>query len=250
MRYLLPVLLLLAACSNTASDPISPDNQKRLDAGARLEKDYNFPAAIVTYQDIISRGEAPAEAYLKLAEALKKMGHQDDALQTLAAARSAMPGNTRILNALGLAMVAAGQAKDAVGIFDELTAIEPENALYHNGKAIAFDNAGNHVAAQEIYQKALSLSPNAATIKNNFALSLILSGKFKEAIDLLEPLAASDESSPTIRQNLALAYSLIGDDKRAQDIARKDLSPAQTDENRRLYEYYRKTARKNASKIN
>lgn len=233
--FLVATLPWLAACSASGS--------ASLELAARLERERDFAAAAIAYRAATMEENAPAQAYVGLANSYRKIGKSAEAVALLRDAKERWPDEAKVLNALGLALIDTQQAEEAVELFDALIAFDPKNALYHNGKAVAFDHAGNHVAAQEIYHEALLLDPDSAIIRNNLALSLMLSGQAREAALLLEPLAAKDDAREAVRRNLALAYSLTGRRDRAVAIGVSGLSKQEAEAQLRLYQRARRANR-------
>lgn len=237
--------VMLAACTPAATSvdqqptPTAGEQQQNAMALAdSMRRSGNLAGAARIYQELAAREDGETTAHIALANIYRKTGNVEGAVAVMREAEKRKPADENVLAGLGYALIAAKDYKEAVDIFDRLTAINHESAIGYNGKAVAFDHAGNHIAAQEIYQKALSLEPGSITIQNNLALSLILDNKPGTAISILEPLAGQSNATPTIRHNLALAYGIKGDMKRAHALNRQDMNDAQADENQFFYEQY------------
>jgi Tfp pilus assembly protein PilF len=149
---------------------------------------------------------------------------------------------SELLRKNGNSLIASGDFKEAVKVFDQLIELDLKNALAYNGKAIAFDHSGNHLAAQDIYKTALALSPDSLPIKNNLAMSLILNQQPKQAIELLEPLVLNNSDKSTnsniMRHNLALAYGISKRYKEATKLNLRDMTEEQASENTSFYKNY------------
>ncbi len=186
----------------------------------------------------IRSGTASAEDYITFAGNLRKSGNADDAADVLHKAQIKYPDNTEILRQLGIAMIDANHAIQAIEVFDVLAAIEPKNAMAYNGKAVAFDTAGNHTAALEIYEKALSLDPSSVPIRNNMAMSMILNNQLEDARVMLEALHKEVPEIAKVRHNLALVYGLQGNKAKAMELNLQTLSQKQAEENLKFYQHY------------
>ncbi|MCE2927443.1 MAG: tetratricopeptide repeat protein [Rickettsiales bacterium] len=196
------------------------------------------PSSIAALEQQALKDDGEVSAHLALARLYRQAGQGAQAVTLMQQAEIRQPDNEDVLAQLGYALIDAGQFKEAVEVFDKLTAINHKSVAGHNGKAVAFDKAGNHVAAQDIYQTALKLAPNSAIVINNLALSYIMHHQPDMAISLLEPWMKQSSAPASMRYNLALAYGVKGDAARAHALNIQTMSEKEARENQVFYEEY------------
>lgn len=228
-------LLALAACSQAGAPGADP--AAMMQDAQRHEKDGDLAGAAMLYHQVTMRDPETPGAKLALATVTRKAGQPDKALAMLEQEAARRPDDVEVLKQLGYAQIESGKPEAAIGTFDKLLAISPGSPIGYNGKAVAFDHTGNHSAAQDLYEAALKADPGSPSIQNNLAMSLILNRQPAQAVAVLEKLNAQ-HSTLTVRMNLALAYGLSGQKDKALELAKKDLTPQQAEENVRAYELY------------
>lgn len=239
------------AAANRNTSPANLEQGTALAIANNMRKSGNLNGAINIYRNIVSQPNANIMAYIGLSQTYRKMNQPADAVTVMNAAQKRAPDNEKVLKHLGYALIANKDYRQAVNIFDMLTAINHQSIVGYNGKAVAFDHAGNHVAAHEIYQQALKIQPNSITTQNNLAVSMIMNNKPNEAIRILLPLAKQANATNETYHNLALAYGVKGDKKRARGINLKYMKPEQADQNQQFYDHYKEAlkAKHKASRV-
>ncbi len=214
------ICMILAAASHPQAKPVSTQLERQT-----LE------------QQVLAEGSA-VEAHLALSKIYRREGDHQLAIAVMQNALKRQPANEDVLAQLGYALIDAGEFKEAIAVFDKLTAINHQSVSGYNGKAVAFDKAGNHTAAQELYQQALRIDPNSAQTINNLALSYILDLKPEQSIKLLEPWMKQDNAPANMRYNLALAYGVSGNADKARQLNLEVMSEKEADKNQAFYERY------------
>ncbi len=94
-----------------------------------------------------------------------------------------------------------------------------------------YDQLGRPQEAQVLYNDALKIAPGQPAILTNLGLSYALSRQLPQAEQVLRQAAAHPQADKRARQNLALVVGLQGRFSEAEEIARKDLPPAEAEEN-------------------
>ena len=125
---------------------------------------------------------------------------------------AALPGNYRAHNNLGLALIGAGQMREAVPHFQRALKIEPGFAEAHNNLGLALARLG-HAEASEHYRRALAANPAYASAHNNLGLILGALGRTREALAAFRKAIELDRLGPPSYLNLA--RELV----RARDVA-------------------------------
>jgi Flp pilus assembly protein TadD len=223
----LPAALLalsaLAACASTGEGVSAGiDRQAR----ARIER------ADMLTQMAFWAGEYQSfpndlTAARRFAEALRKGGRADRAVQIAGEALGRFPDDRELLNTFGLAQIAAGNPQEALRPLALVAQGEPRNWRVRSALGAALDQLGRYTEARQAYQEALALAPNDPRILTNLGVSHILASEPEAAEPLLRQAAALAGAPPETRQNLAIALALMGRFDEAEQIERLDLPPAQ-----------------------
>jgi Flp pilus assembly protein TadD len=208
------ILMLLSGCANF------PDPQPA----------KSKPSATQSNQSV--------NELIERAAILRKQGKPKEALLVMQEAQSREADNAEVIAHLGYALIANGQNKETVTLFDTLILKDPANVAAYNGKAVAYDKSGNHLAAQELYERALLYSPDSVSIQNNLAMSFILNNQLSQAESLLEKLHLKAPNNRTVQQNLALVYGVNGKSDKALELNQLSLSPEEAKANLVFYEQY------------
>ncbi|HET9978254.1 MAG TPA: XrtA/PEP-CTERM system TPR-repeat protein PrsT [Burkholderiaceae bacterium] len=113
------------------------------------------------------------------------LANKDGAAALAAAQRAdaALPGQPAVLDALGSAQVAAGQANQAIATFNRLATMRPNDARAQMRLAEANLASKDTAAAIQSLQRAVEVRPDVPTVLRLFAL-LMNSERFNEALAL------------------------------------------------------------------
>jgi Flp pilus assembly protein TadD len=106
------------------------------------------------------------------------------------------------------ALLAAGDAKSAVRLFDEALRLTPGDEDLHYNLGIAYARSGDSTNAELQYREALRLLPDYPEVHNNLGNLLLHAGRlgeaeeqFTEAIKLMPELSSAHNSLGIVRQN-------------------------------------------------
>lgn len=124
-----------------------------------------------------------------------------DLAAAVAACRHAValaPDHPGARNLLGAALLAAGQAADAVIEFERAAQRSRNDAAILGNLAQAYAATGRHADAYQTFRKASRSEPRSLAYAQGAAIALAQQGKFAEAEPLLQRLATRfpDEASP------------------------------------------------------
>ena len=205
-------------------------------AAAESQSTFDYPAAVGYYQSLYTRDPDDAEALLGLARNLRYIGSSDQAATLLAENMPKHPDLVALRAEYGKALVASGQAVEAVSSLTETHRQAPDDWKVLSALGIAYILLDDPAKAQESYLAALAISPSNASVLNNLALSMALSGSIDEGIELLERKAVGPSATPHIRQNLALMYAMKGDIVTPRRLAKQDLPEEMVANNVAYYE--------------
>lgn len=171
------------------------------------------------------------EAAQRFAEALRKGGRTDRAVQISGEALSRFPDDRQLMTTYGYAQLTLGNPQPALRPLAVVAAAEPENWRIRSALGAALDQLGRFQEARQAYQEALTLQPNNPRILTNLGVSHIMAGEPDDAEPILRQAAALPGAPAEARQNLAIAIALQGRFDEAEQIERADLPPAQAAQN-------------------
>lgn len=167
------------------------------------------------------------EAAQRFAEALRRGGRAERAVQVAGEAISRFPEDRQLLATYGLAQIAAGRPQEALRPLAIVAAAEPDNWRVRMALGAALDQLGRFNDARRAYQEALAIAPDDPRILSNIGVSHLMAGDPAEAEVFLRRAVARPNAPPEARQNLAIALALQGRFDEAEMIERIDLPPAQ-----------------------
>ena len=136
---------------------------------------------------------------------------------------AALPGNYRAQNNLGLALIGAGQMREAVPHFQRALEIEPGFAEAHNNLGLALARLG-HAEASEHYRRALAENPAYASAHNNLGTALVAAGDSSGALWHFHQAVAIDSDFASAYNNLGLLLAGAGDRQGAEAHYRRALA--------------------------
>jgi TPR repeat protein len=158
-----------------------------------------------------------ANARLKLAEGLYRIGDLDAALDECRVALKLQSHNANAYLQLGVIMIAKQDGHAAAVALMEATLLDPTLTQAHYSLGSVQYSLGNHTAAIQSYRRALDLQPNFLDARYRLALVLKLANRHQEAVQFMEDAAAGGvpqaqyfmgnayRNGQGIEKNLALA---------------------------------------------
>lgn len=176
-----------------------------------------------------NREDIPAA--VSFAKSLRKMGGAQQAVTLLKDIVVKAPDNASVLSEYGKALAAVGRSSDAIPFLSRSIQIDGRDWATISAYAVALDQTGSHSSAQDNYRLALELSPDNPSVQSNLAMSYVLSGQISQGEAILRKLVARPDATAQMRQNLAMVVTIKGNKAEAEQLARQDLTPAETQNN-------------------
>ncbi len=173
------------------------------------------------------------EAAQRFAEALRRGGRVDRAVQIAGEAIGRFPEDRQLLTTYGLAQIASNRPQEALRPLALVATAEPDNWRVRSALGAALDQLGRYNEARLAYQEALALQPDDPRILTNLGVSHIMAGEPADAEPILRRAVERPNAPAEARQNLAIAIALQGRFDEAEQLERIDLPPAQAAENMR-----------------
>lgn len=191
-----PAVASLAALDYGAGKPDAA--RQRLEALAKADpRSYQARIALA---ELATRTEAPAAEVTRLiAEAVKAapteprarvlqvrwLLRQGDAKGALVAAQdalAALPDRPDVLDALGSAQVASGEAQQGLSTFRKLATLQPKNAAAQMRLADAYLAAKDNDGARLSLRRALELDPDLVAAQRGLARLAVADRRYDEAL--------------------------------------------------------------------
>lgn len=166
------------------------------------------------------------EAAQRFADALRRGGRNDRAVQIASEALNRFPDDRQLLTTYGYAQIAGGNPHQALRPLALVAQGEPENWRVRSAMGAALDQLGRFAEARRAYEEALAIEPDNARVLTNMGVSHIMAGEPAEAEQVLRRAAALRGAPPETRHNLAISLALQGRFDEAEQIERTDLPPA------------------------
>ena len=130
-----------------------------------------------------------ADARLKLAQGLYRIGDLDAALDECRVALKLDSHNARAYLQLGVTLIAKQDAHAAAIALMEAILLDPELTHAHYSLGSVQYSLGNLTAAIQSYRRALELRPNFPDARYRLALVLKLTNRHQEAVQFMEEAA-------------------------------------------------------------
>lgn len=160
-------------------------------------------------------------------------GNAERAVELLREATERKPGSPELHGNLGLALIGAGRADEAVDAFARSRALRPADAFRAQLRVgWALSLAGRHEEALVEIERALSMSPTNAEALGHASDSLRKLGRWREARERLEAVVARHPAEREPRRRLAWMLACAPDDATRDGARALTLARALRDEAR------------------
>ena len=170
-------------------------------------------------------------AAINYARALRALTRYPEAAAVMRQIAIAMPNDLEVLANYGKALADAGRYGEAVQVLENAHTQERPNWSVLSAQGSIADQLGDHERAQAFYHAALKITPGEPSVLSNLGLSYALSKKLPAAEQTLRQAAGHSQADERVRQNLALVLALQGKFAEAEQVASRDLSPAEAAQN-------------------
>ncbi len=172
-----------------------------------------------------------AEAGVKLAQALRELGRNDQAVEAAQRVLTVSPDHLDALLEIGRAHIARGQAFYGVAALERARALAPTDWRPLSLLGVAYKQVRRDDDARAAWAEGLRLAPDNPSLLTNAAMALAADGNAAGAETLLRRAVAQPGASLQVRQNLALVLGLQGKTAEAEQMLRRDLPPELADRN-------------------
>lgn len=228
--------LLLSAAPTLAQTqgPVPNSAQPRVAADAQTRATYDRADPLSRSIFWAQQNEIdPTDpvAGVKLSQALREMGRNDQAAETAQAVLVVQPNNVEAMLEAGRAHIARGHAFYGIGALERARDQAPSDWRPLSLLGTAYQQVRRHEDAQGAWRHALALSPDNPDVLANMAMPLMAEGRAAEAEPLLRRAVAQPGVKLQVKLNLAMALGLQGKMGEAEQILRRELPPESADRN-------------------
>lgn len=182
-----PVIESPAPSSETVPAP-APTDERRLPELLSHEQ-ADAVMALGELRGAVRVSPDSADARLKLAEGLYRIGDLDAALDECRVALKLQSHNAKAYLQLGVIMIAKQDGHAAAVALMEATLLDPKLTQAHYSLGSVQYSLGNHTAAIQSYRRALDLQPSFLDARYRLALVLKLANQHQEAVQFMEDAA-------------------------------------------------------------
>ncbi len=145
--------------------------------------------------------------HLTLANLRSQLGQDDKARQSMLAALSLCPRNSRMLLDLALVLESAQLLREARHCYEKALQLDPGQAVAHHGLAVVLEQSGETEGAIQSYKRALECDARLTSSYNNLANLLVSLGRHEEAEQCYLQGFRADPNHAEICFNLANLYA-------------------------------------------
>lgn len=190
-------------------------------------KDYN--QAIEHYKKAIATNPNDAVMLENIGLAFEAAGQAEEAEAAYHRAVTEAPNVPIPRNRLGIFYYNQQQYDKAIACYQIAIQLQPDNAIYHNNLALAQEAIGYLEEAEKSYQKATELQPNNASYYNDLGVFYHNRAKYAEAIKVYQQAITLQPDLALYHSNVAFAYEMLGNEEAALESYQKaaTLDPAQ-----------------------
>jgi len=142
----------------------------------------DYPAAIRSYQEIVSRYPLDVEAYRGLGRLLRGENRHDEAIEILKQGLVIDPGARELYNSLGGTYSQLGRHDEAIAMLQHYVNLAPEEPNSHDSLGIGYQWAGRYPEAIQEYERALTLKPDFEVSVVHLANTLYQTGRYAESL--------------------------------------------------------------------
>ena len=204
--FVVPLLLLFAACSNDAAD-----KQRYFESGNRFFDEKKYQEAVVEYRNAIRIDGSFGAARAKLADSYVALGEARGALQEYVRAADLMPDDTEVQLKAATMLSLGGQFDDARTRVRRVLEKEPTNVQAHLllGRVLAGLRDLDGAVAQ--IEEAIQVDPNRGTSYSSLGSLRFAQGDREAARAAFEKAVEIDPKSLEARLALVSFHVQAGD---------------------------------------
>ena len=170
----------------------------------------HFDVAVLRYKAVLAEDSRHGEALYLLGLALVSAGRADEALATFERLITLFPGVALAWIARGNALSNAGRATEAIASFARGCALEPDNPLAREKYGSLLFGQQDYAGAVREFEVVTRLRPESPDALNNLASALSSLGRFADALACFERALTLDANHAGALLNSLFALERMG----------------------------------------
>lgn len=147
---------------------------------------------------------------MRLATALHRAGHREDAFRIYTRVLEQVPGHADALHFIAILAHEQGNESEAIRLMTQSVLAAPDHAAFRSNLGNLLLGKGRFEDAEREYRHALELDPDRPDVLNNYAVLCKALGRYDEAERCLLRALALAEGFTDARNNLARLYVRLG----------------------------------------
>lgn len=151
--------------------------------GMTVRRNEDYASAVRIWTDTLAKAPDSNRAKVNLANALKEVGRNREAIELYQATLAKEPNAAVVLCNLGSALSLSGRHSEAVGFLEHAVRLKPDLAEAQANLGAVKSALGKPVEALACLRAALALNPLIESARSNLAGVLIGLGAYAEAIE-------------------------------------------------------------------
>ena len=221
-----------AAPTAAAPSQQTPPFSKPASPAERAAADRMEPLARATFwAGEFSKNPADTVAGVKLALALRQLGRDQEAYNTVQQVLALQPDNVEALLESARDAIAGNQGFFAIAPAQRIAQLRPKDWRAASLLGVAYEQTRQPDLALAAHKQALALAPDNPATLCNLGMFYASQGDTAQAESLLRKAAAQPAATVQVRQDLALILGLKGDLAESERLQRQDLPPDLADAN-------------------
>jgi Flp pilus assembly protein TadD len=183
------------------------------------------------WRPVYEKTPTDARAASIYGRALRQLGQRSQAVAVLQTAAIKNDSNMVLLGEYGRALAENGDLTAALDVLSRAHTPDKPDWRILSAQGAVLDQMGRNGEARKMYDNALKIMPDEPSILSNLGLSYALTNELALAESTLRRAYANPAADMRVRQNLALVLALQGKFDEAKQVATRDLSPAEAEQN-------------------
>ncbi len=141
--------------------------------------------------------------------------HLQFAIQRYLEMARAQPESAETFNAIGIALNAMGERREAANYYAQAVRHAPRNSVYRNNLGVALARQGDVSGAIAQHEEAIRLTPKYTEAYINLGAELVAGGRLAEAVLRIQQALRSKPNSAEAHNNLGGVLARMGRDEEA-----------------------------------
>jgi tetratricopeptide (TPR) repeat protein len=174
------------------------------------KRNQDYASAVSIWSDTVAKWPDNFGAHNALGNALLDAGQKAEAVEQYRESMQLEPNDPRAHYDLAAALLNLDQVPEAVGQFEETLRLNPDQPQAHDGYGLALMKLGQAPKAIEQYQAALRIDPDYVEAHINLGVAFGQTGQMPEAMAQFAEALRLNPDDAKAHNNLGFAYRQAG----------------------------------------